>query len=133
MIDFKRTITNDGIAIVRVEGWLEEFACPYFVGCMEDLIKDGHREIVIDCTNLGLLSSACLSSLIKARRRAVKSGGRIILANPNSSILEVIGFLGLKSLFGIYPTCDQALIKIRRRLRKQRRKNVDQDSVLVGT
>ena len=97
------------------------------------MIKDDHREIVIDCTNLGLLSSACLSSLIKARRRAVKSGGRIILANANSSILEVIGFLGLKSLFGIYPTCDQALIKIRRKLRKQRRKNVDQDSVLVGT
>jgi len=62
---------------------------------MEELIGDGHHEIVIDCTELGLISSSCLSTLIKGRRRVSKRGGRIILANVNSSILEVIGFLGL--------------------------------------
>ena len=62
-----------------------------------------------------------------------KRGGRIILANVNSSILEVIGFLGLKQLFGIYPSCEQALIRIRRRLKKQRRGEHLQDQALVGT
>ena len=100
---------------------------------MEELIRDGHREIVIDCTELGLISSSCLSTLIKGRRRVSKRGGRIILANVNSSILEVIGFLGLKQLFGIYPSCEQALIRIRRRLKKQRRGEHLQDQALVGT
>ena len=119
MIDFVKTVTQEGIAIVRVEGWLETFSCPYFFGCMEDLIRDGHREIVIDCEEIGLISSSCLSSLMQARQRTQKQGGKIVLANVNASVLEAIGFLGLKQFFGVYPSVDQALIKIRRKLRRQ--------------
>jgi len=124
MIDFEKTLTHDGIAVVKVNGWLEAFTCPYFFGCMEDLSRDGHREIVIDCEDIGLISKSCLNNLIKARQRARKGGGQIVLANVHTSLLEVIGFLGLKRLFGIYPSVDQALIKIRRNLRRQNRGEV---------
>ena len=121
MIDVEKTLTHDNIAIVKVSGWLESFSCPYFFGCMEDLTRDGHREIVIDCEEIGLISSSCLNSLIKARQRASKDGGLIVLANVNTTVLEVIGFLGLKRLFGIYPSVDKALIKLRRNIRRENR------------
>ena len=124
MIDFKKTITNDGIAIVKVDGWLKDFACPYFFGCMEDLIKDGHHEIVIDCSELELISSSCLNSLIRARGRAKKHNGSIVLANVNSTTSEVIGFLGLSRLIGIFPSVDEALLKIRRKLQKTSRNKI---------
>ena len=124
MIDFNKALTHDDIAVVKISGWLEAFSCPYFFECMEDLINDGHREIVIDCEDLGLISSSCLNSLIKARQKALKGGGQIVLANVNATILEVIGFLGLKRMFGIYPSVDVALIKLRGKLRRGNRKRV---------
>jgi len=114
MIDFKREITYDGIAIVSLEGWLEEFSCPYFSGCMKDLIDDGYDEIIIDCSGLGLISSSCLGSLIRANKRARGRNGKITLANVNSAPLEVIGFLGVKKLFGIYPSVEAALGRARK-------------------
>ena len=89
---------------------------------MEDLNRDGYREIVIDCEDIGLISRSCLNTLIKARQRARKDGGQIVLANVNTSLLEVIGFLGLKRMFGIYPSVDRALIKIRQKMRRKNRK-----------
>lgn len=129
MIELKKTMTHDDIAIVKVNGWLEDFSCPFFSGKMEQLIRDGHREIVIDCEDLGLISSSCLNSLIKARKRATKGGGQIVLANVNASILEVIGFLGLTRLFGIYPSVDRALIKVRRKMRRKDRKHIEPGTV----
>ena len=119
MIDFKSTFTEDNIAVVNVLGKLEDFACPYFFGCMEDLLQDGHREIVIDCQGIAMITAGCLRSLFKARRLANKQGGQIVLANVNDSILELIGLPSLKKLFGIYPSLDAALIKTRRNLRRK--------------
>ena len=120
MIDFEKKITEDNIAIVNVEGRMEDFSCRYFFGCMEDLLEDGHREIVIDCENLGMISSAYIGCLIKAQRRARRHGGVIVLANVNNSIHEVVGFLGLNRLLGICPTLESALIKTRRKFRHQK-------------
>ncbi|MDA8563337.1 STAS domain-containing protein [Mariniblastus sp.] len=114
MIDFKKEITPDGIAIVSLAGWLEEYSCPYFSSCMQDLVSDGVEEIVIDCSGLGLISSSCLGSLIRSNKRAK---GRISLANVSSAPLEVVGFLGLKKLFGIYPSVNVAVSRARLRLR----------------
>ena len=120
MIDFESTKTEDGISIVSVEGWFEDFSCRYFLGCMDDFLKEGHREIVIDCENLAAVSSGCLGNLIRAQLRAKRQGGTIVLANVNNSIQEVIGFLGLNRLFGIYSTLDEALLKTRRKFGRRK-------------
>ena len=119
MIDFNREITDDGIAIVSLEGWLEEFSCPYFAGCMRDLSDDGYDEIIIDCSSLGLISSSCLGSLIRSNKRAQRKDVTISLANVSSAPMEVIGFLGLRKLFGIHPSVEAALSRARKR-RKSR-------------
>ena len=115
MIDYERTMTEDGISIVSVEGWFDNFSCHYFLECMDDLLKEGHREIVIDCENLGAISSGCLGNLIRAQLGAKNQGGRIVLANVNNSFHEVIKLFGLTRLFGIYSTLDVALSKTRGR------------------
>ena len=123
MVDFEREITLDGIAIVRVGGWLEKFSCPYFAGCMKDLKEDGYEEIIIDCSDLGLISSSCLRDLIRSNKRSGQSG-TTALANVNTALTEVIGFLGLKNLFRVYSSVDDALAQARKRMsRVARRKN----------
>ena len=119
MIDFNSTLTDDDIAVVQVAGQLEAFSCPYFFGCMVDLIGDGHREIVIDCGRIGPISNSCLNNLMKARQKAKKAGGHIVLANVNATILDVVGLVGLKRMFGVYPSVDHALATLRRKMRRQ--------------
>ena len=114
MIDFQREITSDGIAIVRLEGWLEEISCPYFSGCMQDLLSEGFDEIIIDCSNLDLIRSSCLGNLIRSNKRAKLQDGSIKLANVNSALLEVLAFLGLARLFGIYATVEAAVKRARK-------------------
>ena len=121
MIDFQKEITSDGIAIIRLEGWLEEFSCPYFSSCMQDLINDGIEEIVIDCSGLGLISSSCLGSLIGSNKRAKRRNGSISLANVHSAPLEVMGFLGLRKLFGVHSSVNAALCRARMRMRRKNR------------
>ena len=114
MIDFQREVTSDGIVIVRLEGWLEEISCPYFSGCMRDLLDDGFDQIVVDCSNLGLIRSSCLGNLIRSNKRVKQRDGSITLANVNSALLEVLGFLGLTKLFGIYPSVEAAVTRARK-------------------
>ena len=116
MVDFEREITPDGIAIVRVGGWLEKFSCPYFAGCMEDLAKDGFKEIIIDCSDLGLISNSCLNNLIRPSNRLKDSNSKVALVDVNTPITKFIGLLGLKKLFGLYSTVEDALIPARKRM-----------------
>lgn len=109
MIDFQQTVSPDGIATVSIQGRLGNTSCPYFFGCMRDLIDEGVRAIVVDCSELGAISSGCLGRLILARRRIRKNGGSILLANPSSSVLDVIRMMGLSGLFGVYSNVETAL------------------------
>jgi len=109
MIDFETEITEDGIVIASIRGNLDALTTEYFFECMETLINDGHRKIIVDCDGLGYISSVGLGNMVRARAKAIKSGGRIYLAAINAAIAEAMTFSGLGKLFDIYPTAKMAL------------------------
>ena len=120
IIDFLNTVADDGILIVSDVGWLEDFSCRYLLGCIDDLLKEGHREIMINCQNLGVISSSCLGSLVRAQLRAKTQGSAIVLANVDNSIHEAIGFLGLNRLFGMFTTLGVVLSRTRRKFGRKK-------------
>lgn len=115
MIDFQTVITPDHIVTISVYGKLDESTCDYFFQCIDDLISEGYREIIIDCEGLGFISSYGWGLLVKSRRKSQKIAGRIHLAGVNSIVSEVIAFLRFDQLFGIFPTVESALAKVRTR------------------
>lgn len=109
MIDFTTSTSPDGSRIVRLGGQLDLIACEYFFDCIQDEIENGHLRIVIDCKDLGVISSAGLGMLIRARARVKKHGGIIILARLQNSVADVLALVHLDRIFKIYPTVEDAL------------------------
>ena len=112
MIDFSRKVTPDGVLVVRLGGRLDFNACEYFFTCMQDEIDNGYHQIVVDCRDLGHLSSAGLGMLVRARGRVKKHGGFICLARLQSGIADLFHFLHMDKIFQIYPRVRDALAAI---------------------
>ena len=88
MIDF-HTQLIDGIAIVSVSGNLDSTSHDYFFENIADLMKNNIAEIIIDCDDLGFISSRSLGKLIVARNRAAKFNGKIYLTHVNLSLIHI--------------------------------------------
>ena len=116
MIDFEITRDRSGVAIVTISGELKASNCGYFFDCVRDLIDEGYREIIIDCEDIGFVSSHAWGKLVAARRSVMKNGGYIYLVYLKSNISEALSLLRLDRLFGIYSSMSIALRKVKRRL-----------------
>jgi anti-anti-sigma factor len=113
MIDFVTRRSLGGAALVSVQGRLDESSREYFFECLKDLFDDGVRQIIVDCEGLGAVSSSGLAALLKTRRQAQKSGGKIVLTNVNSLMMEILTHTRLNTLLDVYPTTEHLLAKLR--------------------
>ncbi len=133
MIDFQIFRDRSGAAIVSLSGELKASNCDYFFRCVDDLIEEGYREIIIDCDDLGFVSSHCWGRLVAARRRVMKKGGFVYLVYLKSMISDTLSVLRLDRLFGVYSTMSEALKKVKRRLEAHPIEPVDSAGKLVTT
>ena len=109
MFDYQIDRLPYEIAVVSVQGSLDAGNRDYFFGCIEGLLAEGFGKIVIDCDGLGNVSSAGLASMLRARSKMQKNGGKIYLAGVNAVIAEVLNITRLNRLFAIYPTRRHAI------------------------
>ncbi|MGI9516844.1 MAG: STAS domain-containing protein [Pirellulaceae bacterium] len=109
MIDFSTHTTDNGTLVIRIGGSLDAENTEYFFDCVQDEIERGHDRIVINCADLGFISSVGLGSLIRARSRVAKTGGEISFARIDARILDVMRLTRLDKVFSIYPTEKEAV------------------------
>ena len=109
MIQFSHRITDDGIVVVEVGGRLDEASCEYFFGCMESLIEEGHRRLVVDAADLGYVNSIGLGMLIRGQSRLRTRGGELHLAALQGTVAEVLRITHLDRLFDIHSTVEDAI------------------------
>ena len=112
MIDFETEQYPGGIAVVSVEGSLDESNRTYFFDCVKDLIDDGSSQIIVDCNGLGFVSSSGLAALVRARSKAESAGGKIYLTHVHATIADVLNVTKLNKILSIYPTTKQLLAKL---------------------
>jgi len=104
LIDFQTTNFSDSLAVVELSGKLNETTRSYFFQCISDTIQGDCKQVIVDCSGLGVLGSAGLASLLMARRLAGSHGGRIYLTHVNSTLAEALEKTKLNKLFAIYPS-----------------------------
>ena len=112
MIDFKREKTEKGTLVIQASGQLDHDTNQYFFDCVRDEIEAGNKNIVIDLSGLGYISSIGLGALVRARSRAAKAGGTIFLANVENQILEAFRLVHFDKIFNIYETEAEAIAVI---------------------
>lgn len=75
-----------------------------FKNQISSLIAEGAKTIVVDCRELGKISSSGLASLLWARATTRAKGGKIYFTQVSAVIAEVLEITKLSNLLSIAPT-----------------------------
>jgi anti-sigma B factor antagonist len=116
MIDFVSRPYTSSTIVVEVNGSLAEGERQYFFDCIGDLVQSGYENIIIECHKIGFVSSSGLASILAARKRAAKKGGRIYLTHLNSNLAEVLEITKLGRLLRVYPSTEAVISHIENQL-----------------
>jgi anti-anti-sigma factor len=116
MIDFVSKPMSKTTIIVNVAGNFSEIDRQYFFDCIGEYIESGYKNIIIECQRLGFVSSSGLASLISARKRGARKGGRVYLTHLNSNLAEILEITKLGRLLLVYPTTEDAIGHIESKL-----------------
>ncbi|MGW3109029.1 STAS domain-containing protein [Streptomyces sp. NPDC001100] len=110
MVAFK---VNDGErggwSVLLVSGELDLVTSPVLRQRVHDVVADGHHSLVVDLSEVLFCDSSGVGVLIAARRliRSCQGHLRVVLpaqgAADGSHVNRVLGALGVRRLFDVYP------------------------------
>ena len=111
MIDFHsyHHDENASIRIVEVQGNLDTDAANYFFTCVEQLIEEGQKKIVIDCSKLEYISSLGLGMLMRVHSRMKKIGGNVKIARLEGGVADVFATVGFDKILQLYASTADAV------------------------
>jgi len=79
---------------------------------MRARLGGGCCDVVLDLSDLTLLVSSGLASLLRLRKRQIEGGRRLILCCPQDEVWGVFLATGLDTLFTFVPTVSEALAQM---------------------
>jgi anti-sigma B factor antagonist len=81
---------------------LDSASAPEFDQQIQAHLDAGYSKIIIDCRNLGFISSLGMGSLIVLQTKLRRRGGEVKLATIFGTVMEMMRLVGLDKVFGIY-------------------------------
>ena len=105
--------SEDGVVIVTPRGWL--------VGGdetdqLEDLIRrqltDGNRRMVVDLSEVAMMNSLAVGTLVGCRQSYKSRDGRIVLCGLNRRLVRIFLLTQLTLVFELFETLEEALAAV---------------------
>ncbi|MEU5087326.1 STAS domain-containing protein [Streptomyces sp. NPDC021356] len=105
-------VTGDeqgGWSVLRVAGELDLVTSPMLRQHIHEVVADGRHDLVLDLSDVFFCDSSGVGVLIAARRLIRSCQGRLRLILPAGGAVEgshvnrVLGALGVRRLFDVYP------------------------------
>ena len=107
-MNFDTTIAEKNISILHVEGKILGNAADVFRREMEQQLQAAQGKLVVDLVNVPLIDSSALGAIVLALRYCQKSGGKLVLLNPQKAVREVLEVTQLATVIEIYETEESA-------------------------
>lgn len=101
--------TADSLIVLTVKGRVDVNTAAQFEQKLSEVLNQGAKQILIDCTGLEFISSAGLRTLLVAGKRLKASQGGLVLSGLKQPIREAFDVSGFSSLFNIYDTAESAI------------------------
>ncbi|MET9646535.1 STAS domain-containing protein [Streptomyces syringium] len=101
-------------AVLRVSGEMDLVTSPAVRQHVHDAVAEGRRSLVLDLEEVRFCDSSGVGVLIAARRLMRSCQGRLRLILPaqgavdGSHVNRVLGALGVRRLFEVFPDLDSA-------------------------
>ena len=112
----KVDVAEDGAwTVLRITGELDIMTSPEVRQLVHDAVAGGHRDLVLDLSDVFFCDSSGVGVLIAARRLLRSCQGRLHLILPaggsedGSHVNRVLAALGVRRLFEIYPDVPTAV------------------------
>jgi anti-anti-sigma factor len=106
---------QDGWAVLRVSGEMDLVTSPVLRQRVHDAVADGRHSLVLDLSEVLFCDSSGVGVLIATRRLIRSCQGRLRLILPaqgavdGSHVNRVLGALGVRRLFEVYPDVGAAV------------------------
>ncbi len=101
------------ILILRADGGLNADTAAEFVAKLETMIEFKISRMIIDCTNLTMISSYGVGVLVRLHNKLAKKGGDVKIAAAPGRVIAVLNRSRMGRLFEIYPDVNQARLAFR--------------------
>ncbi|MFC8505043.1 STAS domain-containing protein [Streptomyces sp. NPDC057411] len=101
--------------VLRISGELDLVTSPRIRRRVHDAVAAGRRDVVLDLAAVRFCDSSGVGVLVAARRLMRSCGGRLRLILPargaedGAHVNRVLGALGVRRLFEVYPDLPAAL------------------------
>ncbi len=99
---FQTKIIDGDILAIVLCGDLDSTSAPEFSRQIQAHLDAGHSKIIIDCRNLGYISSLGIGSLITLQTRVKRQGGEVKLAAVFGPVMEVLRLMRIDKILNIY-------------------------------
>ncbi len=99
------------VRVLGLEGYLDAHTAPMFETAIQDEMKAGRNQIVVDCAGLSYISSAGLGVFMSFIEEIREAGGDIKLASISPKVYQVFEVLGFPALFDILESTEAAAVK----------------------
>ena len=94
--------------LVGVDGRLDQALNTKLEETLNELLEDGHYQLVVDLTQTTYINSGGLRCLVGAWRRAKANEGSLTLCGLNNRLQEIFAMVGFDKVFEIHENCDTA-------------------------
>jgi anti-sigma B factor antagonist len=103
---------GDHTCVVSLEGEIDLAAAPTVKSSLLELVRDGHRQLIVDLSLVRHLDSTGLGVLVGLRKRLADEG-RLAIAGAPRNVLRLFQITGLDAKFEMFTTLDGALADMR--------------------
>jgi anti-sigma B factor antagonist len=88
--------------VIKMAGRVDTYTAPKLQETMDELIDDGHFNIIFDMSEVDFLSSKGLWVLTETQKKTKKNKGKLVLAHTNEKIRGSFELVGMGGYFEIY-------------------------------
>ena len=106
----KTTIQDSNeVKIVQFEGELETNTSHDAETCLNQLLDEGVKKILVDFEKLDYISSAGLRVLLATAQKLESGGGALKVCNLNETVQEVFDISGFSTILSVFKSESEAL------------------------
>lgn len=105
---FDSTTFAENKAIVHINGKIIGNTVTQFRDEIEQQLQDGNTNLIIDLTDVPLLDSTALGVIIITLQVLQRSGGKLVLLNPQKAVSSVLEVTRLTSILEVYESEEAA-------------------------
>ncbi|NJN47819.1 MAG: STAS domain-containing protein [Candidatus Competibacteraceae bacterium] len=104
---------------LALQGRLDATTAPTLNKRLDEELSNRLQTLIIDLAELSYISSAGIQCVLKARKLQAKTGGKVLLLNPQPQIkkvFEIIGVIPVKDVFASVQELDDYLDAIQKKV-----------------